>query len=135
MYNLEPYFEKLLSKGIKLNAFWNKNKETLEYIFNTYYEMENYDSKSFFVTFKDNYIEDKFDEFMSITKSFDDYLINNSEFSYYFHWLKQFILHFLNKYGFSHIHGNCDYKTEIENPDKKRILIKITFPVDDFDFI
>lgn len=135
MYNLEPYFEKLLSKNIKLDTFWRKNKERLEYIFDTYYEMENYDSKSLFIKFKENYIEDKFAESLSITKNFNDYLIHNSEFSYYFHWLKQFILHFLRKNGLSHIHGNCDYKAEIENPDKKRILIKIAFPIDDFDFI
>lgn len=135
MYNLEPYFEKFLSKNIKLNTFWGKNKEPIEYIFNIYYEMENYDSKSLFITFKENYVEDRFAEFISITKNFDDYLVSNSEFSYYFQWLKQFILRFLRKNGFNHIHGNCDYKAEIENPDRKRLIINVDFPVDDFDFI
>lgn len=135
LYNLEPYFEKLLSKDIKLDTLWKKYKPSLEYIFDTYYEMENYDSKSLFIKFKENYVEDQFAESMSITKNFNDLLIHNSEFSYYFHWLKQFILRFLRKNEFIHIHGNCDYKAEIENPNKKRILIKIAFPVDDFDFI
>ncbi len=135
IYNLEPYFEKLLSKAFKLDTFWNENKGGLEYIFDNYYEMENYDSKSLFIKFKENYVEDKFAEFMSITKNLRDYLFHNSEFSYYFHWLKQFILYFLKKDGFTHIHGNCDYRAEIENPDKKRILIKISFPLDDFDVI
>ena len=135
MFNLERYFEKLLSEGNKLDPFWKKNKNELGTIFDTYYEMENYDSKSLFIKFKENYIEDKFAKFVSITKDFDDYLVNNFEFSHYFHWLKQFILYFLKKDGFTHIHGNCDYKAEIENPDKKRILIKIFFPVDDFDDI
>jgi len=135
MYRLEPYFEKLLSKSFKLDRFWEKNEERLEEIFDNYYEMENYDSKSVFIKFKENYVEDKFAEYMSITKNFNDYLAHNSEFSYYFHWLKQFILYFLKKDGFTHIHINCDYKAEIENPNKKRILVKIDFPVDDFDFI
>lgn len=135
MYTLEPHFENLLSKGITLNTFWEDNKDKLEYIFDTYYYMENYDSKSLFITFKENYVEDRFAEFMSITKNFNDYLVQNSEFSYYFQWLKQFILCFLRKNGFTHIHGSCDNKADIENPDKRSIIIKISFPVDDFDFI
>ncbi len=135
MYALETYFERYLSRGIQLDRFWSKNKKTLEYIFDTYYIMENYDSKSLFIKFKENYIEDKFAEYMTLTKNFNDYLIQNYEFSYYFQWLKSYFLHFLIKNKFNHIHGNCDYKTEIENPDKKRIIIKIAFPIDDFDFI
>lgn len=135
MYTLEPYFENLLSENIKLNTFWEENKEKLEYIFDSYYYMESYDSKSLFITFKENYIEDRFAEIMSITKSFDNYLDYNSEFSYYFQWLKHFLLRFLLKNGFTHIHGICDYKAEVENLDKRSILIKILFPIDDFDFI
>ena len=135
MYNLEPYFKRNLSRGIQLDNFWSKNKDTLKYIFDTYYIMENYDSKSFFIKFKENYIEEKFAESMSITKNFNDYLVHNSEFSYYFQWLKSFFMHFMIKNKFNHIHGNCDYKAEIENPDKRRIIIKIAFPIDDFDLI
>lgn len=135
MYTLENCFERYLSRGIQLDRFWSKNKKPLEDLFDTYYIMENYDSKSLFIKFKENYIEDKFAEYMTLTKSFNEYLVHNSEFSYYFQWLKSFFLHFMIKNGFDHIHGNCDYKAEIENPDIRSIIIKIAFPIDDFDFI
>lgn len=134
-YKLKPYFENLLSKNIKINDFWEKNKQDLEEIFYTLYDMKNYDSKSLFIKFRENYIEDEFAKSISITKNFNDYLIHNYGYSYYFNWLKQFILQFFRKDEIIHFHGICDYKVEIENPDKKRILIKIDIPIDNFDLI
>lgn len=135
MYALEPHFKRCLSRGVQLDKFWSEDKNKLESIFDAYYIMENYDAKSLFIKFKENYIEDKFAESMSITKNFYNYLNHNSEFSYYFQWLKSFFMHFMIKNDFDHIHGNCDYKAEIENPDIRSIIIKIAFPIDDFDFI
>lgn len=133
--NLEPFYNEFLSKRIAFERFWLKYREGIKKVFHTYYNMNYYESKSLFIKFFSNYIDEKFTENMVLTKSFVDLIFHNSSFQKYFQWLKKYILEFLNKYNLNHFHGICDYETEIEDPERKIIKVKINLPIEDFDHI
>ncbi|HEC37586.1 hypothetical protein LCGC14_1277540 [marine sediment metagenome] len=133
--DLEHFYSEFLSKRIAFEQFWLNNREDIKNVFYTYYNMEYYDSKSLFIKFFSNYIDEKFAENMVLTKSFVDFTFHNSSFNTYFQWLKKYILEFFIKYNLNHYHGICDYETEIEDPDRKIIKVKINLPIDDFDHI
>lgn len=135
MLNLESFYDELLLEREPLQQFWLKYKDKLRKIFYTFYNMSHYESKSLFIKFFSNYIDEKFRESMTLTNDFNDLLNQDSYFFKYFNWLKRYILQFLYGYDLDHFHGICDYETEIEDPERRIIKIKIDLPIDDFDFI
>ena len=133
--NFQEFFSSYLSEMLHYDEYWEKFGKKIKKVSRRFFDLINYDPKSLFSSFLNNYIDDEFNKCMNLSSRFISLIRMDPIFNDYFNWLKKYLFYFLKYNNIDHIHGDCLIESDFEDSTKEMIKIRILLPIEDFDEI